>query len=317
MRLNEYAIVGQDAAGEPIVGAAPNMKLLAAAKKGLDAMVAGMRHAEPPWRLTEEGRAVDAMRRKLVDELYRLNPKYKEANEIWSGGAENIRALVDGQHALDRRVSIDDVRKQLEALPEGSRDFYRLGLADEARKDLLNVSLTGDKTKAIVNSEAAREKLRYIIGSPEDAERFIQAIETERRMFNTERTVAGGSQTAERVAEDYGTNAMAAMLHVGRAFAEAATYHPLRAAMSVLRGARDLRGGNNLTRNPALANEVAKLLSNPGLVPGAGPAQAGRFLPRQPVFRPQPSPVRNALAGGVNAAARIGGPAAGFMAPPQ
>jgi uncharacterized ParB-like nuclease family protein len=279
MRLSEYAVVGMDQHGDPVVGAVPNMKLLAAAKKGLDAMVADMRHTTPPWRLTEEGRAVDQLRRTLLDELYRLNPKYKEANEIWSGGAESIRALTDGQRALNRSVSVEDVRDQLAKLPEGAKDFYRLGVADDARKDLLNVALTSDKSKAIVNSEAAREKLRVIIGSPEAAERFIQAIENERTMFNTGRTVTGGSQTAERLAEDSGLDrALGMTVHGGHAAARLAHGNIPGALLSGLRALRELQKDNRLSRNPALANEVSKLLTDPG-VPLS---HSGQLVPNLP-----------------------------------
>ncbi len=292
MRLSEYAVLGTDAAGDPIVGAVPNMRLLAAGKKGLDAMVADMRHKEPPWRLTEEGRAVNALRKTLVDELYRLNPKYKEANEIWSGGAQAIHAVTDGERALNRSVSVDDVRQQLDALPAGARDLYRLGVADDARKDLLNASVAGDKSKAIVNSEAAREKLRIIIGTPENAERFINAIENERAMFNTERAVTGGSQTAERLAEDGDRNILAA-LHFGRAGIDAVHGSLPSAALAVARGVRDLRRDNRLINNPELANEVARLLTDPRV----SLRNQLSILPQLPRTAPDPStPARNALA---------------------
>lgn len=316
MNLREYAIIGTDEAGEPIVGAVPNMRLLAAAKKGLDAMVADMRSPAPPWRLTEEGRAVDKLRRSLLDELYTINPKYREANELWSGGQTEINALVDGQRALDRRVSVEDVRDQLAKLPERARDFYRLGVADEARKDLLNSSLTADKSKAIVNSEGAREKLRTIIGSEEDAARFVRAIENERTMFNTERAITGGSQTAERHVEDSGVNGVMAMLHAGRAVTDLAHGHVLGAISSALRGVREVRGrgGNQLLQNPTLANEVSRLLTNPNLgmnyTVGAGRG-APPMLPPLPVAQAAAGPARNMLAGAVGVGGQALPPAAG------
>jgi hypothetical protein len=314
MRLREYAVVGTDGAGEPIVGAVPNMRLLAAGKKGLDAMVADMRDKEPPWRLTEEGSAVDKLRRSLLDELYRLNPKYKEANEIWGGGAEAIKALTDGQRALDRRVSVEDVRDQLANMPERMRDFYRLGVADDARKDLLNVALSSDKSKAIVNSEGAREKLRSIIGTPEDAEKFIRAIETERTMFNTERSIVGGSQTAERAAEDYGANGIAALMHIGRGAVEAAHGRVPSATMSLLRGMRELRQRDRVGNNPALANQMSRYLTNPNLSPNA----AMPLLPRQPVAQAPVGPVRGALGGAAQGAVRmLPAPVAGAVTQPS
>jgi hypothetical protein len=314
MRLSEYAVLGEDAAGDPIVGAMPNMKLLAAGKKGLDAMVADMRHKEPPWRLTEEGRAVNALRKTLVDELYRLNPKYKEANEIWSGGAQAIHALTDGERALNRSVSVEDVRQQLDALPAGARDLYRLGVADDARKDILNASLSGDKSRAVINSEAAREKLRAIIGTSENAERFINAIENERSMFNTERSVTGGSQTAERLAEDGGDRNLLAALHFGRAAIDTAHLRLPSAAIAATRGFRDLRRDKRLMNNPELANEVARLLTNPRV----SLANQLPILPAQPRYLPNPAtPGRNALADITRSAGVAAAPAAGAASSPQ
>ncbi len=288
MSLREYAIVGTDQAGEPIVGAVPNMRLLAAAKQGLDSILEqpAMRH-ELTGRLTQEGRAVNMLRKALIDELYALNPKYKEANQIWGGYIESMRAMKDGQKALDRNVSIEDVRDTVRDLSEANRDFYRLGVADEARKDLQNTSLTQDKSKAIVNTPAAREKLRAIIGSPEDAERFIQAVDTERSMFNTDRTITGGSQTAERLAEDSGGNALAGALHLVHGIGNLAHGRMISGGASLGRAYRELKTDPRLAKNPDLASEVSKLLTDPDIALQG--RQGSQILPQLMMSLPQTS----------------------------
>lgn len=199
----EYAVIGEDAAGEPIVGQVPNMRLLAVAKEGLDSLIESPKMKDKlTGRPNKTGQSYIDLRNGYRDELVRLNPDYKVALEKWSGDSASIGALKDGRRIFDDgRFTVEEIPEHLASLPEGDRQFFILGVSDALKTRLLKKVDSSDKG-SIVNTEDARRRLRPLFQSPEHADAFLDALERERTMKGTGTQTYGNALTAERVASD-------------------------------------------------------------------------------------------------------------------
>lgn len=251
----EYAIVGQKD-GEAVIGKTPTMRLLASAKEGLDSILLekGMRD-DLTGRLTKEGLAVDKMRRALVSELRRLNPKYAEAVDKWAGHSANIRAIDYGRKVFANKP--EDILADLKDMSSSEQEFARLGVADALREKLLKTGVSGDEAKSIIKSPWAREQLRPFFKSEDAFSKFVGAVTDERSMFEGRRAMIGGPQTAERVAED------ASGLKTGAQVLRGATDLARGSYWNVIHTLINLKSNRALRNDPALNDAIAKLLFDP------------------------------------------------------
>lgn len=307
MNPSEYAIVGVDEAGNPIVGKVPNMRLLAVAKEGLDAMVFGDEFRNKFGQLDKEGVEIDKMRRGLVAELDRLNPDYRAAREQWGGDTQSMVALKAGQGifkmdpeaiesllhgsspegiaaALEGKVPQEVIDQAVDRATKGmsasDREFFRLGAANEMRKIIESTGERGDETRRLIATTRGKRQLRAMFDSQEEFDRFFKALNAEHLMFDTWSKTYGGSQTAERVAEDS---------------TAAGIGHALHGAYSAARG-NIVGAGHSLARaasrllpkqDPRVAAEQARILTDPA-AEAIAKVQAAEKQPRPPSGRRRP-----------------------------
>jgi hypothetical protein len=285
----EYAVVGEDAAGDPIVGAVPNMKLMAVAKEGLDAMLESETYKDPlTGRLNKAGRAVKILRDGMLNELDRLNPSYKPARDKWAGDSALIAAVRDGKNF--HKQSPEEIREWFDNASDSEKSFYRIGASDTMRDDLQRRVFAGDPSKAIINSPRARNQLLPMFRSAEDATKFLDQVKRARTMFNTPVEVLGNSKTAARGAEDLarrqGLDNVADLIH---GVASAAAGHHGNALYRFSRGMSRLL---NPPADPRVNAAVARLLTDSNLRINPSPGQQ--------LLRSVPLPkVQNAMARGL------------------
>lgn len=283
MNPSEYAITGVDEAGNSIVGKVPNMRLLAVAKEGLDAMVFGDEFRNKFGQLDKEGVEIDKMRRGLVAELDRLNPDYRAAREQWGGDTQSMVALKAGQGifkmdpeaiesllhgsspegiaaALEGKVPQEVIDQAVDRATKGmsasDREFFRLGAANEMRKIIESTGERGDETRRLIATTRGKRQLRAMFDSQEEFDKFFKALNAEHLMFDTWSKTYGGSQTAERVAEDSTATGIGHALHGAYS---AARGNIVGAGHSLARAASRLLP----KQDPRIAAEQARILTDP------------------------------------------------------
>lgn len=303
---SDYAIQGVGKDGEPIVAKVPNMRLLDASKRGLDEILEGYRDkTSGRLVLDQRGRAIDQVRRSLVDELDRLNPSYKAARASWSGPSQSIDAMKMGSDIFNR--SPEQVAENFGRLSANDKEFFRLGVADKLREKIAKTGVGGDEAKAIIKNQWTQSQLRPIFETQEQFDKFIDAATMESKMFDTAFRLKGGSHTAERLASD----------HAFDADVEAAG-HGISAAKNALTGgmlhaAKDMwkmKQALGWRKNQALNAEIAKLLFDPALTQSSLQSGAGQRL-----LQNFPGPVtQNYLAQGIRNALSRAAPAASVIA---
>lgn len=285
MNPSEYAITGVDEAGNPIVGKVPTMRLLAVAKEGLDSMVFGDEfRTQLTGQLNKEGVAIDKMRRQFVNELDDLNPDYKKARNMWAGQTDSMEALRAGQdiftmepEAIEAMVhgsSADALRSALKGrvpddvieeaasragkgLTDSEKEFFKLGAAAKMRRMIEETGEKGDESRRLVASTTARRQLRALFDNDAEFNKFFQSLNSEHLMFDTFAKTYGGSQSAERLADD-ATKDMMGIAHGVLAAAETARgsmYAPFHWA----RAWEKLKPKDD----PALTAAQARMLTSP------------------------------------------------------
>lgn len=210
----EFAITGHDEAGNPIVGKVPNMRTLNVAKKGLDSMV---EEAKDPvtGRLSEEGRAIDQVRKSFLNELDKANPDYAAARQSWAGPTQAHEAFNRGLSIFRNQSGATGVNSTPGALKswlatasDGEKEAAKLGARSAFEQQMASASDPASKAAALANKEANQQKLSAILG-PDEAGKLIdrlnfkyedpagQAFEKGMNLFKQREGVAGIGDTPD------------------------------------------------------------------------------------------------------------------------
>ena len=249
----------------------PNMRTLDAVKRGMDAQIEGERDAIT-GRLSQRGTMLNRVRAEFVNELDALNPDYKAARAVWGGYSSSLDAMRAGRAAF--RSSPDEIAAEIGGMTPANQEFYRLGVADSIRERLMKTGLAGDEAKAIIKNPWMRDQLKPIFKTPADFDAFVNSVTAESRMFATRQKVLGGSQTAERLAEDTsGENAMASHgMHMAEQVGTGKWLSAVKTAVRMWRDRQDRAG------NPKLNEQVARILFEAPIDPAG---EVGHCLSRR------------------------------------
>lgn len=199
---------------------------------------------------------------QLVSELDKMDRSsgklYAKARKVWGGERESMDAVEFGR---DEVLSLTpyEIGKRFRKLSDNDQELARLGLAETIRKRIEKAGV-GNPATFLAHDEYLKQQIRQMFKSPQDAEKFFDAAVSKDLQWRTATEVLGGSQTAERAAEDVSPAARAA----GHAIASAAAgrhhgamYHALRGAIEHVRRPK---GGVG----EAAADILTQRLSEPG-----------------------------------------------------
>lgn len=256
----EYAVVGEDANG-PVIGTVPNMKLLAVAKEGLDAMLDSPAFKdELTGRLNKAGRALKILRDGMVTEVDRINPAYKVARDAWAGDSALISNIRDGKNF--HKQSPEEIMEHFAGASESEKRAYRIGAADTLRDDLERAVFNGDPSKAIINNPRSRKQLLPMFPTVEGATQFLDRVKRARQMFATPVEVLRGSPTAAREAEDLARRqGVDTAADVIGGIASMAHHSPAGMMNALARLSRNVVS----PADPALNDTIARLMLDPSV----------------------------------------------------
>lgn len=253
---SDYAVMGFNAAGDPILAAVPNMRLLDAAKRGLDDILEGYRDTTTgKLVLDQTGRAIDRVRAAFVKELDRVTTDpgtgrsiYSEARKAWSGPSQSLDAMAMGR-AFARGDS-EVVARTYQGLSPTDREFFKMGVVRQIEDTIMKSRDGWDTVSKIFGSKDQRARLASLFDSPNEFMLFEKAMKQEARMFETQKLVTGGSPTGRIAAEQADAGGLEQMMF------DLATTGPRGAAMGAIgRGWNRAKGINEGT-----ADELSKLL---------------------------------------------------------
>jgi hypothetical protein len=179
----------------------PDMQTWDYIKRGLDDVIDASRDSIT-GRLDNAGRAVDSIRRTLLNELDSMNPVYAKARAAWSGPSQVMDAMAEGRKFV--RGEADEVAANWAKVPEADREFYRLGAAQELKAMIEAVPDGRDLFNRLWGNEAMRRRLTTIFGDQDALARFAQTVKAEHTMRQNANVAAprAGSQTTPRLIDD-------------------------------------------------------------------------------------------------------------------
>lgn len=143
-------------------------------------------------------RAIGDVRAEL-DRVLKSDPNIAKADAIYAGDAKLRDAMMAGTEIFKRNVRVEDFKAALKAMQPGEVDAMRQG-ARVAIGDALEQAQRGELAGAqqmFGKGAANRAKLENLFPG---AGKVFDMLHAEGTMRATERHVAGGSQTAERLA---------------------------------------------------------------------------------------------------------------------
>lgn len=180
----------------------PTLRLLDAAKRGLDEMLFqgdGLRNQY--GRLNQMGRAVEGQRAALVRELDRLTvdpatgvSAYQQARNAWAGPSAQLEAAGNGRAWLSD--DMDDVSRMIRRMGDSEREAYVIGMMRDVEERLQK---NPNAALKLMQSTMAQRRMQMILPKAE-YNSLRQTIAREAKMLATERATLGGSQTALREA---------------------------------------------------------------------------------------------------------------------
>jgi hypothetical protein len=263
-------LIGED--GNPVVNKVPNMRLLDAAKRGMDGIIAANR--DEHGRLNQLGRSVDQLRRGLLSETDRLNPIYNQARASWTSHAASIDAVNLGRKFASQTP--EELADAVAGMAPSDREFLRIGVADSVVQRIESTAFSGDESKAVINSLWREGQLRAVFPTEAAAQDFIDSVALERLMFDTRQMIYGNSQTVARATQD-----AANKTEMGMHVAHGALHALSGSYMATLRSAVRLAKYLGLKPSNDLNAAVARILTDPDYVPTVTP-RATQVMPTAP-----------------------------------
>ena len=199
-----------------------------------------------------------------------LGAIYSDARQHFSSRMRMRDALEAGRSAMTDGT--EDALGHYMTLPVGEQRMYRIGLFDSANRDLSRKGKSSDITtyfdtpdkQQLLGALTGRSRAQPFNFSTR-MQRFGDVLDDERNIANTQRTVLGGSQTAERTQDDAAFNQQT----LGTLFASLRSTPSLTAM-----GIEVLSGG--MTRMFGFTNSTAQSLAARLL--NANPAQRDNIL---------------------------------------
>lgn len=195
----DYGITGFNEAGDPIVSGVPNMRLLNAAKKGLDAMIRD--NTDISGKTNELGRALTMVKKSYVNTLKEINPDYEAALDSYADPASRLTALERGRNFMKMdKEEIEKFVKDPDTTTAEKQSFL-----SGVRRDLQDrMSTVGDNANAITKlwRENIRDRLEPLFEDKKAFNTFAKRMKQEATMADNNYVVRGNSITMK--AQQYG-----------------------------------------------------------------------------------------------------------------
>lgn len=224
-------------------------------KRGLnDVIDAGLRSGNMG---RAEARALQSRLTTMLSRVDELAPEYKAARANFAGHSHLIDAAEAGQEFMSPSLGAADVAQHLETLSPSEQALYRRGAMDAllTRIESARGSATGkaDLVSKFYASVGGRAKVKALFPSDEAYQGFHTAMEKLADQNETAAFVTGGSQTADKAAQQAGFSDRAShvrpVLHFLR--------HPWQGAVDLIGKATDkVEHASNVRAADAVASHL-------------------------------------------------------------
>lgn len=190
----DYAITDFNEAGDAIIGKVPNMRLLDAGKRGLDAMIQEQTDATT-GRVTEMGRALIMTKNAYVNELRRINPYYDDALKTAGDYFKIDNAMKSGKEFMN--IDPENIKKSLSKMTDDEKTAFKIGVGKQIRDLIDKTGEGGNPFNKVFGNKFQRDRLMAVL-SPEEFKGLESGLRAENRLFKMRNEVLGGSPTTSK-----------------------------------------------------------------------------------------------------------------------
>lgn len=149
-----------------------------------------------------EAPAVKETRNMLRDKLGTDVPAYGDALKKYSDDSALLDALNLGRDvAKSNGMALDAAEAAMKDLTPEQQKLVRLGFARETKGGMTAADTTGRDMSRRFSSTDAKRKAAIAAESPEALDQFGKRLTREQAMVRTQRTLSGGSDTAENLSD--------------------------------------------------------------------------------------------------------------------
>ena len=224
-------------------------------KRAMDDMIEGQTDSITK-KVTNEGRVLTGLKNRMLSEIDKVNPAYKQARQVWSGQASLDNALEFGRKAMTQ--SPESVRRALAQMGPAEKEAARAGAADWIRSAIDQRNFTQNAILKFFSNRQQVGNLRALFDNPEQFATFRKAIFAEAKKRATYDAVKGNSTAARQMADLMESGG----LREGTDFAKnVVTGGPVSATLNFIGSRLRMLGG----MTPEVADQIAQRLttSNP------------------------------------------------------
>lgn len=185
---------GVDAEG---IKNAPLMVIIDAWKKEVDGLV-GEASRKGNKRLAE---VLTNMKNRVVGEVDKFNPAYREARKAWAGKSAYLDAVEEGRGILARNVSAEELASTIRTMDDAQKDAFRIGAVSAIVNRMgSDPAKMADMTKYLRSPEMTK-KIAAMMPTPEAAASWLKRLDFEVSSSELTARALGNSATARRLAE--------------------------------------------------------------------------------------------------------------------
>lgn len=168
-------------------------------KRGLDDVINKEKDPLTGKITSDVGRSVVKLKKEFVDEIDKQNPAYKTARDAFSSETDSLNALREGEGFT--KLDGNQLRKLMKGMSENEKEMFRIGAVKNMRQTIAKAVDTGSSARRLFNQEFKREQIKELFANEADFEEFTKRLTQELQFDATRGAVVGGSQTAEKLAE--------------------------------------------------------------------------------------------------------------------
>jgi hypothetical protein len=202
-------------------------------------------------KVSNEGRIINNLKNRMLEELDAQNPVYAQARKVWGGQQSLDKALEFGKDAMT--MSPEAVRRQIGKFGPPEKEAARAGVAEWIRGRIDTAGFTHNAILKFFSNRQQVKNIRALFDNDDQFKTFRKAIFAEAKRRSTYDAVRGNSTTARQMADMFEAGGMQEGVD---ALKTVATGRPVAAALQFIGSRLRMLGG--LT--PQVADDISKKL---------------------------------------------------------
>jgi hypothetical protein len=170
-------------------------------KKGLDQTIESQ-GTTPLGKTTPLGRNITSLKHRLLREIDKKNPKYREARKVYAGGVATKLAGELGKDFLKPSMTDREIVRTLKDMSTSEKEAYRLGAMQRLYDESKKITNEGSAYKRLMGNASKRDKIKAVLQDDAAFKKFEKRLEIEADFNETQTATLRGSQTARRLLGD-------------------------------------------------------------------------------------------------------------------